>query len=134
MGRGVDQKKLAEWKRRLARYERPGLTAVVFCKRERVSVAVLKYWRRQVELAALRSPGPTKPAPQVALFAPVEVIPRRWIVVWFPSAATLEIPDDRVDLVRLAIDRQGLRQAEALPICSRSSAAPCGTTATCSST
>lgn len=105
MGRGVDRKKLAEWQRRLARYERTRLTAAEFCKRERVSVALLKYWRRQVELAALRSPALMKPSPQAAVFAPVELIPRRWIVVRFPGGASLEIPDDRVDLVRLAIDR-----------------------------
>jgi anti-sigma factor RsiW len=105
MGRGVDRKKLAEWQRRLARYERTNLTAAEFCKRERVSVALLKYWRRQVELAALRSPAPMKRSPQAAVFAHVELIPRRWIVVRFPGGATLEIPDDRVDLVRLTIDR-----------------------------
>jgi len=105
MGRGVDRKKLAEWQRRLARYERTNLTAAEFCNRERVSVALLKYWRRQVELAALRSPALMKPSRQAAVFAPVEVIPRRWIVVRFPGGASLEIPDDRVDLVRLAIDR-----------------------------
>ena len=110
MGRGVDRKKLADWQRRLVRYERTGLTAAEFCKRERVSVALLKYWRRQVELAALRSAAPTKPAPQAAVFAPVEVIPRRWIVVRFPGGTTLEIPDDRVDLVRLAIDRMASQQ------------------------
>lgn len=110
MGRGVDRKKLAEWQRRLSRYERTALTAVEFCKRERVSVALLKYWRRQVEIAALRSPAPAKPAPQAAVFAPVEVIPRRWIVVRFPGGASLEIPDDRVDLVRLAIDSMAAQQ------------------------
>lgn len=110
MGRGVDRKKLAEWQRRLVRYERTALTAAEFCKRERVSVALLKYWRRQVELAALRSPAPAQPSPQVAVFAPVEVIARRWIVVRFPGGATLEIPDDRVDLVRLAIDCMAAQQ------------------------
>jgi len=110
MGRGVDRKKLAEWQRRLVRYERTVLTAVEFCKRERVSVALLKYWRRQVELAALRSPALMKSSRQAATFAPVEVIPRRWIVVRFPGGATLEIPDDRVDLVRLAIDRMAAHQ------------------------
>ncbi len=103
MGRGVDRKKLAEWQRRLARYEGTGLTAAEFCKRERVTVSLMKYWRRQVEITSLRSPAPAKPEPQAAVFAPVEVIPRRWIVVRFPGGAALEIPDDRIDLVRLAI-------------------------------
>ena len=34
----------------------------------------------------------------------------RWIVMRFPGGATLEIPDDRVDLVRLAIDRMAAQQ------------------------
>lgn len=114
MGRGVDRKKLAEWQRRLARYERTQLTAAEFCKRERVSVSLLKYWRRQVEVAALRKPAPAALRPQAAVFQPVEVIPRRWIVVRFPGGATLEIPDDRIDLFRLAIDRM-VSQLEAMP-------------------
>lgn len=47
-------------------------------------------------------------------FAAVEIIPRRWVFLRFPGGATMEIPDDRVDLVRLAIDRMAL-QAEAGP-------------------
>jgi hypothetical protein len=115
MGRGVDRKKLAEWQRRLARYEGTGLTAAEFCKRERVTVSLMKYWRRQVEITSLRSPAPAKPEPQAAVFAPVEVIPRRWIVVRFPGGASLEIPDDRIDLVRLAIDHMATQQE--VPAC-----------------
>ena len=113
MGRGVDRKKLAEWQQRLARYERTRLTVAEFCKQERVSVSLLKYWRRQVEAAALRRPTSMKPRSPAAVFEPVEVIPRRWIMVRFPGGATLEIPDDRIDLVRLAIDRMA-SQAESV--------------------
>ena len=113
MGRGVDRKKLAEGQRRLARYERTRLTVAEFCKQERVSVSLLKYWRRQVEAAALRRPTSMKPRSPAAVFEPVEVIPRRWIMVRFPGGATLEIPDDRIDLVRLAIDRMA-SQAESV--------------------
>jgi hypothetical protein len=38
MGRGLDQKKLAEWQLRLGRYEWTGLTAGEFCKQEQMSV------------------------------------------------------------------------------------------------
>ena len=78
-----------------------------------MSVSLLKYWRRQVEAAALRRPTSMKPRSTVAVFEPVEVIPRRWIMVRFPGGATLEIPDDRIDLVRLAIDRMA-SQAESV--------------------
>ena len=40
-----------------------------------------------------------------AAFEPVGNISRRSVLVRFPGGSTLEIPDDRVDLVRLAIDR-----------------------------
>ena len=41
-------------------------------------------------------------------FRPVEVIPRRSVLVHFQGGATLEIPDDRVDLVRVAVAVEGL--------------------------
>ena len=84
-----------------------------FCRQERVSVSLWKYWQRQVEREAMVvcvSPPvrPTMP------FAAVETIPRRSVFLRFPGGATMEIPDDRVDLVRLALDRMAL-QAEAGP-------------------
>ena len=45
----MDQRKLALWRRRLARQEASGLTVAAFCRRERVSVSLWKYWQRQVE-------------------------------------------------------------------------------------
>ena len=109
MGRAVDREKLAEWQRRLARYERTHLTAAEFCRRERVTVSLLKYWRQQVRASATRSLAGRKPRPQGAVFEPVDLIPRRWVVVRFPGGATLEIPDDRIDLVGLAIDRMAVQ-------------------------
>ena len=43
-----------------------------------------------------------------AVFQAVEIIPRPAVVVRFPGGATLEIPDDRIELVRLAIDRMAI--------------------------
>ena len=42
------------------------------------------------------------------MFQAVEIIPRRAVVVRFPGGTTLEIPDDRIDLVRMAIDRMAV--------------------------
>jgi len=109
MGRGVDRDKLAAWRRRLARHAKSGLTAAEFCRRERVSVSLWKYWRRRIERAALT---PRVQPLSAGSFRPVEVIPRRSVLVHFQGGATLEIPDDRVDLVRVVIDRM-LMQAEA---------------------
>jgi hypothetical protein len=35
----------------------------------------------------------------------IEIIARRSASVRFPGGASMEIPDDRIDLVRLALDR-----------------------------
>ncbi len=113
MGRGVDQRKLAAWRRRLARQEASGLTVAAFCRQERVSVSLWKYWQWQVEReATVVSVAP--PLSPTMPFTQVEIIPRRSVFLRFPGGATMEIPDDRVDLVRLAIDRMAL-QAEAGP-------------------
>jgi len=101
----VDRKKLALWRRRLARQEVSGLTVTAFCRRERVSVSLWKYWQRQVERLTTGEP---RQAASRAVFQAVEIIPRRAVVVRFPGGTTLEIPDDRIDLVRLAIDRMAV--------------------------
>lgn len=110
MARGMDRNKLAAWRRRLARHAKSGLTAAEFCRRERVSISLWKYWRRRLERAA--SPVPCVQPLSAESFRPVEIIPRRSVLVRFPGGVTLEIPDDRVDLVRVAIDRMAV-QAEA---------------------
>jgi hypothetical protein len=108
MGRGVDRGKLAAWRRRLARQEASGLTVAAFCRRERVSVSLWRYWQRKVERDAPVTSGmpPVRPAMP---FAAVEIIPRRSVFLRFPGGGTIEIPDDRIDLVRLAIDRMALQ-------------------------
>lgn len=104
MGRGVDQKKLASWRRRVARQEASGQTVAAFCRQERVNVSLWKYWQRKIEREAPVASGgpPLRPAMP---FAAVEIIPRRSVFLRFPGGATMEIPDDRIDLVRLAIER-----------------------------
>ncbi len=113
MGRGVDRRKLAAWRRRLARQEASGLTVAAFCRREQVSVSLWKYWQRQVVRETSVGSG-TPPVRPPMPFAAVEIIPRRSVYLRFPGGATMEIPDDRIDLVRLAIDRMAM-QGEAGP-------------------
>jgi hypothetical protein len=105
MARTVDRRKLAEWRRRLARHRTSGLTVAAFCRREGVSIARWVYWQRQVERLV-----PLEPASVAScVFQPVEIVPARAVLVRFPGGATLEIPGDRVDLVSLAFDRMGGR-------------------------
>jgi hypothetical protein len=80
------------------------LTAAAFCRRERVSVSLWKCRQRKIEREATIVPGAPPLRPEMP-FAAVEIIPRRAVFLRFPGGATIEIPDDRVDLVRLAIER-----------------------------
>jgi len=92
MGRAVHRRKLALWRRRLARQEASGLTVAAFCRQERVSVSLWKYWQRQVEREAtgVSVSPPVRPAMP---FAPVEIFPRRPVFLRFPGGATMEIPE-----------------------------------------
>lgn len=105
MGRGVDQRKLAEWRRRIVRQESSGLSVAAFCRREGVSVSLWKYWQRQVAEVARVHGGTCSRHEPAMPFTQLEIIPRRSVFLRFPGGSTMEIPDDRVDLVRLVIDR-----------------------------
>lgn len=98
MARKADQKKLAAWQQRLGRFTTSGLTVARFCSRERVSVSTFWYWRRKCEGTV------SKPVTKVATFSPVEVIGGRAVTLRFSAGAVLEIPEDRPDLVRVAIE------------------------------
>jgi len=65
MGRGVDRRKLASWRRRLARQEASGLTVAAFCRRERVSISLWKYWQRKIEREAPVASGAPPPSPRL---------------------------------------------------------------------
>jgi hypothetical protein len=93
-----DRQKLAEWQQRLRRFEDSGLTVTRFCARERVSVATFGYWRRKCAGGGASS----QVAP--ATLKSVEVVGGRAVTLRFPSGVSLEIPEDRPDLIRVAIE------------------------------
>ena len=98
MARQEDRRKLAAWQQRLRRFTTSGLTVARFCARERVSLPTFWYWRRKCEGTD------SKPATKPATFSSVEVIGGRTVTLRFPAGAVLEIPEDRPDLVRVAIE------------------------------
>jgi hypothetical protein len=98
MARQGDLRKFAEWQRRLRRFEKSGLTLARFCARERVSVPTFGYWRRKC------AGGDASPPAAPASFKSVEVIGGRAVTLRFPVGAVLDIPEDRPDLVRVAIE------------------------------
>lgn len=52
MARRLDSEKDAEWRKRLERFTRSGLTVARFCDGERASVASFYYWRKKLGLTA----------------------------------------------------------------------------------
>jgi hypothetical protein len=98
MGRPANQAKALEWQERLRRFEESGLTVSRFCLRERVTESTFWYWRRK----SADNGVPLEPSASV--FAPVDIIGGRSVPLRFPAGAVLEIPEDRPDLVRLAIE------------------------------
>jgi hypothetical protein len=98
MGRPANQAKALEWQERLRRFEESDLTVSRFCSRERVTESTFWYWRRK--RADIEAPL----EPSASVFAPVDIIGNRSVPLRFPAGAVLEIPEDRPDLMRLAIE------------------------------
>ena len=98
MGRPANQAKAVEWQDRLRRFEQADLPVARFCARERVTVSTFWYWRRKC--ADIGAPF----EPSESAFTPVDIIVGRSVLLRFPAGAVLEIPEDRPDLVRLAIE------------------------------
>lgn len=97
MARQADQRKFIEWRSRLARHEKSGLTVARFCEREDVAVATFHYCRRKC-LGEVATPELTR-----AEFAPVEVVQGSSVTIRFPGGAVMEIPEPREDLLRVLV-------------------------------
>ena len=103
MGRQSDPRKAAAWERRLARFGDSELTVARFCDREGVSIATFHYWQRKLRDASVEETAWATPAAPVARFDPVEVVSRQAVTIRFAGGAVMEIPEDREDLVKVAI-------------------------------
>jgi hypothetical protein len=97
MARQGDRQKLVEWQR-LRRFEKSGLTVARFCGRERGSVPKIGHGGRKC------AGGDASPQVAPAAFESVEVVGWRAVTLRFPAGAVLDIPEDRPDLVRVAIE------------------------------
>ncbi len=98
MARPADPRKAAAWERRLQRFTAAGTTASEFCDHEGVSISAFQYWRRRLgprQHERIASPG-------VPVFQPVDLLSQRTVTIRF-AGGVMEIPEDRVDLVRIAI-------------------------------
>ena len=63
---------------------------------------MLLYWQQR---AGRKNGGPQPQPGQLPAFMAIEIIARRSASVRFPGGASLKIPDDRIDLVQLVLDR-----------------------------
>ena len=80
--------KSREWQARFDRYRVSGMTVANFCRRERVSVAMFYYWRREV---GGMGPARALPADHVD-FTPVRLVGSSNVQVHLPGGTRLEIP------------------------------------------
>jgi hypothetical protein len=97
VARQADDQKFIEWRARLARHAKSGLTVARFCDREDVTVATFHYWRRKCGGEA------AEPELTRAEFAPVEVVHGSGVTIRFPGGAVMEIPETREDLLRALV-------------------------------
>jgi len=114
MARRSDSEKHAEWRKRLGRFSRCGLTVARFCSGERVSVASFYYWRRKLQQAARRGRMPARPG----VFRQVAVVPAPpamvsaasagdpgapTVSIQLPCGTRIELGAEHVDVVRAVV-------------------------------
>lgn len=104
MSRGSDPGKLREWRQRLARFERGGLSIAQFCRNEGVSAASFYQWRRKLapRVAPPRSGRADDVVSRAASgFTPVRVVASAGVSVRLPGGTQLDVP--LVDAEALAL-------------------------------
>lgn len=97
--------KWREWEARIARFERAGRSIREFCAAEKVSTGTFWYWRRRLRGKARPRSGEARRVR--ARFTPVEVMPRATaasVLIRLPTGASVELPADRPELLRAAIE------------------------------
>ncbi len=111
MARRCDSEKHAEWRKRLGRFSRCGLTVARFCSGERVSVASFYYWRRKLQQAARRGRMPARPG----VFRQIAVVPAPpamvsaasagdpTVSIQLPCGTRIELDAEHVDAVRAVV-------------------------------
>lgn len=101
--------KVADWKRRLRRYERTELTVAEFCRREGISVSSLYQWMRtlagmpQGKASEWKANRLAKrlPCEASASFRAIELSPTqnsRLATIRLPGGVVIELHDDSVAL------------------------------------
>lgn len=117
----LDTEKLAEWRERLDRFTRSGLTVARFCARDRVSESAFYRWREKLGQAVLRRRIPARPgafrqvavlsAPPAVAWRAAEVSPAvdtgvsaaPGVSIHLPRGTRIDVPATHLDAVRAVI-------------------------------
>lgn len=112
MSRVPDMAKRAAWGRRLADFERRGVTVAEFCARERVSVASFHQWKRKLASSTLEKVSAVsegcRPEPDMASggvrFLPIEITGSSSIEVLLPGGARILVPCHETQSLRTVLE------------------------------
>lgn len=122
MGRSADVEVVRQWRDRVGRWRRSGLSIVEFCRREGISQASFFAWRKRLagEDAARGRGGPrVKETNGAGRF--VQLSPSAWsqssgVQIRLPSGAVVALPvDASAELVTAAICAAAAMPAETRP-------------------
>ena len=99
MARKASLEVRTQWRRRLGRFARSKSSVAEFCRSEKVSVASFYQWRKKLTETGLGDQGTTQPT-----FLPVQVATTASLQVAFPNGATLTLPVDDHQIIKLSIE------------------------------
>ncbi len=107
MGRKRSVTLEAEWRSRLARFEKSSLTIVDFCEREGVSTLSFYQWRQRLEGGSPRRSkrgrqGGARKAAQPA-FVPIHVSSASVAEIDFPNGVRVRVPAGDSEALRAAL-------------------------------
>lgn len=95
-----DSRKVLQWRRRLARFEKAQESIGQFCRGEGVSVASFYRWRRKL---AGRQEGAGGAVERTSRFAAVRLVAPADVSVRLPGGTQLEIPTSDPQALQLAL-------------------------------
>ena len=116
MARKASLEVRTQWRRRLRRFARWKLSVAEFCRREKVSVASFYQWRKKLDASG--EPGLDDPNTTQPTFLPVHVAATASLQVAFPNGATITLPVDDHQLIKLSIETIAVARTSTAPAAS----------------
>ena len=101
MARSSDCRKVPEWQRRMARFEKTQQSAVQFCRDEGVSVASFYRWRKKL---VQRRHATEDAAAAAARFTPVRLVGSAGVAVQLPGGTQVHIPTSDPQTLQVVIE------------------------------